>query len=145
VAAPELNSARRRVPGPCDTWQHWSSPQQGGEVWGRGTHGSSGAHLYREVWSEAIVAWQRVDTRLALCLDLELICRGTRSLGCRQRRSEVASNVPEVARCSTPAAVRLVRQRQPPGWVDSMKARLDLATKEWRGFTDNEGNAGTDP
>jgi hypothetical protein len=54
VVAPELNSARRRGPGPRDTWQHRSSPQQGGEVWGRRTHGGSGAHLCREVWSKAI-------------------------------------------------------------------------------------------
>jgi hypothetical protein len=53
VAAPELNLANRRGPGPCDTWQHWSSPQQGGEVRGRRTRGGSGAHLYREVWSKA--------------------------------------------------------------------------------------------
>jgi hypothetical protein len=53
VAAPELNSARRRGPGSWATWQHRSSPQQGGEVRGHGTRGGSGAHLYREVWSEA--------------------------------------------------------------------------------------------
>jgi hypothetical protein len=54
VAAPELNSARKRGAVPRDTWQHLSSPQQGGEVRGRGTRGGSGAHLCREVWSEAI-------------------------------------------------------------------------------------------
>jgi hypothetical protein len=32
VTAMELNSIRRRGPGPHDTWQHRSSPQQGGEV-----------------------------------------------------------------------------------------------------------------
>jgi hypothetical protein len=53
MAAPELNSARRRGPGSRTTWQHQSTPQQGGEVRGRGTCGSSGAHLCREVWSEA--------------------------------------------------------------------------------------------
>jgi hypothetical protein len=53
VAASELTSASRRGPGPRDTWQHRSSPQQGGEVRGRGTRGGAGAHLYREVWSEA--------------------------------------------------------------------------------------------
>jgi hypothetical protein len=53
VAAPELNSARRRDPGPRATWQHQSSPQQGGEVRARGTRGGSKAHLYKEVWSEA--------------------------------------------------------------------------------------------
>jgi hypothetical protein len=54
VAAPELNSARRRGLGPRETWQHWSSPQQGGEVRGRRTHGGFGLHLCREVWSKAI-------------------------------------------------------------------------------------------
>jgi hypothetical protein len=50
---PELTSARRRCSELRDTWWHWSSPQQGGEVRGRGTHGGSRAHLCREVWSEA--------------------------------------------------------------------------------------------
>jgi hypothetical protein len=45
VAAPELG-------GPQDTWQRRSSPQQEGEVQGRGTCGGAGAHLCREVWSE---------------------------------------------------------------------------------------------
>jgi hypothetical protein len=53
VTAPELNSARRRGLRPRATWQHWSSPQQGGGVRGRGTHGGFRAHLCREVWSEA--------------------------------------------------------------------------------------------
>jgi hypothetical protein len=53
MPAPKLNSARRRGPGPRDTWQHRSSPQQGGEVRGHGTRGGSGAHLCRDVWSEA--------------------------------------------------------------------------------------------
>jgi hypothetical protein len=54
VAAPELTSTRWRGPGPRDTWQHRSSPQQGGEVRGHGTRGSAEAHLCSEVWSEAI-------------------------------------------------------------------------------------------
>jgi hypothetical protein len=53
VATVELNSARRQGPEPRATWQHQSSPQQGGEVRGRGTRGGSGAHLCSEVWSEA--------------------------------------------------------------------------------------------
>jgi hypothetical protein len=53
VTALELNSGRRRGPGSHDMWQHQSSPQQGGEVRGHRTRGGSGAHLYREVWSEA--------------------------------------------------------------------------------------------
>jgi hypothetical protein len=54
VATLEINSARRRGPGPRATWKHRSSPQQGGEVRGRGTHGGSEAHLCREVWSKTI-------------------------------------------------------------------------------------------
>jgi hypothetical protein len=53
VAAPELNSARRQGPGPRATWQHQSSPQQEGDVWGRGTHGGSEAHLCKKVWFKA--------------------------------------------------------------------------------------------
>jgi hypothetical protein len=53
VAAPELTSTRRRGPELRDTWWRRSSPQQGGEVRGRGTHGGSGVHLCRELWSEA--------------------------------------------------------------------------------------------
>jgi hypothetical protein len=52
VTAPELNSARRRGPEPRATWQHQSSPQQGGEIRGHGTRGGSETHLCREVWSE---------------------------------------------------------------------------------------------
>jgi hypothetical protein len=80
VAAPEPPSAGMRGPELRNTWQRRSSPlketepgamghvtvpeelrnarrrrsltQQGGEVRGRGTYGSSGAHLCREVWSE---------------------------------------------------------------------------------------------
>jgi hypothetical protein len=66
------------------------------------TRGSIGAHLSNEVRSGAAghmaaleptsvercgpnlqLAWQRVDARPAPCLDLELVCRGTRSSGCR--------------------------------------------------------------
>jgi hypothetical protein len=53
VATSKLNSARRRDPRPRATWQHRSSPQQGGKVRGHETHGGSEAHLCREVWSEA--------------------------------------------------------------------------------------------
>jgi hypothetical protein len=58
MVAPELNSARRRGPGPHDTWLHWSSPQQGGEVRGRGTRGSSGPHLCMEVCSKATTSME---------------------------------------------------------------------------------------
>jgi hypothetical protein len=53
VAAPELTLARRRGSELRDTWWHRSSIQQGEEVWGHGTCGSSGAHLCREARSEA--------------------------------------------------------------------------------------------
>jgi hypothetical protein len=81
VAAPELSS-------------------RGGRAWSHGTHGSTGAHLGREARSEAEehvatpeptstgrcgpklqLAWQRVDPHPAPCLDLELVCGGTRSSG----------------------------------------------------------------
>jgi hypothetical protein len=55
MAAPEFNSARRQGPRPCDTWQHRSSPQQGGKVRDRVTHDGSRVHLCREMWSEATV------------------------------------------------------------------------------------------
>jgi hypothetical protein len=54
VVASELTSSRRQGPELRDTWQRRISPQQGGEVLGRGTRGGAGAHLCREVWSEAI-------------------------------------------------------------------------------------------
>jgi hypothetical protein len=54
VAALEPTSTGRRGPEQRDTWQRWSSPQQGGEVWGRGTRGSIGAHLSREARSGAV-------------------------------------------------------------------------------------------
>jgi hypothetical protein len=75
MATPKLNSAGRRGPGP---------------------HGSTGAHLSKEVRSKATghmaaleptsvgrcgtklqLAWQHVDARSAPCLDLELVCGGT--------------------------------------------------------------------
>jgi hypothetical protein len=84
VAASELNSARRRGPSHV-------------------TRGGTGAHLSKEVRSRAAghvtaleptsvgrcglklqLMWQRVDARSTPCLNLELICGGTRSLGCRQ-------------------------------------------------------------
>jgi hypothetical protein len=53
VAAPELTSSKRRGPKLRDMWQRRSSSQQGGEVRDRETRGEAGAHLYREMWSEA--------------------------------------------------------------------------------------------
>jgi hypothetical protein len=93
----------RQSPEPWDTWQHRSSPRQGGKDRSRGTRGSVRAHLSKEARSEAaghVVAseptsagrcgpklqlmWQRVDARSAPYLDLELICGGTRSAEYRQ-------------------------------------------------------------
>jgi hypothetical protein len=104
MAAPEPTSAKRRGPELRNTWQRRSSTQQGGEARGHVTRGSTGAHLSKEVRSGAAghvvvpeptsaercgpklqLAWQRVNARPAPCLDLELVCGGTRSSGCRQR------------------------------------------------------------
>jgi hypothetical protein len=52
VAAPELTLSRRQGLELRDTWQHWSSPQQGGKVRSTGTCGGAEAHLCSEVWSE---------------------------------------------------------------------------------------------
>jgi hypothetical protein len=52
VAAPELTSSRRQGLELRDMWQRQSSPQQGGEVRGHETHGDTGSHLCREVWSK---------------------------------------------------------------------------------------------
>jgi hypothetical protein len=54
MAAPEPTSAGRRGPEPQGTWQRRSPSQPGGEVWSHMTCGSAGAHLSREVRSEAI-------------------------------------------------------------------------------------------
>jgi hypothetical protein len=53
VAASELTLSGRQGPELRDAWQRRSSPQQGGEVWGRGTRGGAESHLCSEVWSEA--------------------------------------------------------------------------------------------
>jgi hypothetical protein len=84
VAAPELSSRR-------------------GRAWGHGLCGGTGAHLSKEVRSGAVghvvapeptstgrcgpklqLEWQGVDVCPAPYLDLELVCGGTRSSGCRQ-------------------------------------------------------------
>jgi hypothetical protein len=104
VPAPEPTSTGRRGPELRNAWRHQSSTQQGGEVRGHGPRGSTGAHLSKEVRSRAAghvaapkptstgwcgpklqLTWQRVDARPAPCFDLELVCKGTRSSGCRQR------------------------------------------------------------
>jgi hypothetical protein len=103
VVAPELPLSGSQSPEPWDTWQHRSSPHQGGKVWSRGTRGSARAHLSKEVRSGVaghVVApeptsagrcgpklqlmWQHMDARSPPCLDLEPVCRGMRYLGYRQ-------------------------------------------------------------
>jgi hypothetical protein len=104
VATSKPTSAGRRGSELRNMWQRRSSTQQGGEARGHGPRGNTGAHLSKEVRSGATghvalaeptsagrcgpklqLAWQRVDARPAPCLNLELVCGGTRSSGCRQR------------------------------------------------------------
>jgi hypothetical protein len=66
VAAPEPTSAGRWGSELRDTWQRWSSPQQGGEVWGSRTRGCVGAHLGRQARSGAaghVAAWSSPQQR----------------------------------------------------------------------------------
>jgi hypothetical protein len=103
VATPEPTSAGRRGPELKNVWQRQSSTQQADEAQGHESHGSTGAHLIKEVRSGAAgyvaapkptsagrcgpklqLMWQCVDARSAPYLDLYLICEGTRSSGCRQ-------------------------------------------------------------
>jgi hypothetical protein len=51
VAPSELTSTRRQAPELRDMWQRRSSPQQGAEVRGCVTCGSTAAHLVKEVRS----------------------------------------------------------------------------------------------
>jgi hypothetical protein len=53
VTAPEPTSAGRRGPEMRNMWQRRSSTKQGGEAWGHGTCGSTGAHLGRKARSRA--------------------------------------------------------------------------------------------
>jgi hypothetical protein len=85
MAAPELTLSRRQGPEQRDTWQCRSSPQQGGEVQGRGTRGGAGPHLCREVWFEATTYVAARECTPSPCLDLELICGGTPPSGYRRR------------------------------------------------------------
>jgi hypothetical protein len=104
MAAPEPTLAGRRGLEMRNVWQRWSSTQQGDNARGYRPHGSTRADLNKEVRSGAAghvaalkptsagrcglrlqLTWQHVDARPAHCLDLELVCRGTRSSGCRQR------------------------------------------------------------
>jgi hypothetical protein len=100
VATLEPSSTRKRGPELRNTWLRRSSTQQGDEVRGHGTRGSTGAYLGRKTRSEAVGRvnvselssigrrgpelhgmWQRVDTRPATCLDLKLVCGSIRSTG----------------------------------------------------------------
>jgi hypothetical protein len=54
VAAPELTLTRRQGPELRNTWQHRSSTQQGGVARDHGPHGSTGAHLSKEVKSGVV-------------------------------------------------------------------------------------------
>jgi hypothetical protein len=79
-------------------------PSQEGRARRHETCGGAGAHLSKEARSGAAghvvvpeptsagrcglklqLMWQRVDARPAPCLDLELVCGGTRYSGYRQR------------------------------------------------------------
>jgi hypothetical protein len=53
VEVQEPTSAGKRGPELRDTLQHWSSSQQGGKAWDRGTRGSARTHLGREARSGA--------------------------------------------------------------------------------------------
>jgi hypothetical protein len=103
VAALEPTSTGRRGLELRNAWRRQSSIQQGDEARGHMPCGSTRAHLKKEVRSGAAghlaapestsvgrcdpklqLAWQRVDARSTHCFNLELVYRGTRSLGCRQ-------------------------------------------------------------
>jgi hypothetical protein len=85
VVAPKLfNSARRRGPGPQDTWQHRTP---------LGRKARSGAAGHVEVpeltsigrrGPELQGTWQHVNAHPTPCLDLKLVYRDTRSAGYRQ-------------------------------------------------------------
>jgi hypothetical protein len=104
VAAPEPTSTGRRGPELRNVWRRQSSTQQGDEARGHGPRGSIRAHLSKEVRSGAAghvvapeptsagrcglklqLAWQRVNAHSTPCLNLEHVCGGTQSSGCRQR------------------------------------------------------------
>jgi hypothetical protein len=108
MVAPEPTLAERRGPELRNMWQRQSSTQQGGEARVHGTHGSIRVHLGRKARSgvaghvevpeltstgrrdpELQGMWQREDAHPAPCLDLKLVCGGTRHLGCRQVGVEV--------------------------------------------------------
>jgi hypothetical protein len=102
VAAPELLSHEGRAQS-RGTRAAPELPSQEGRAQSHGTRGSAGAHLSKEARSGATehmmapeptsagrcgpklqLMWQYVGARPAPCLDLELVCGGTRSSGYRQ-------------------------------------------------------------
>jgi hypothetical protein len=110
VAAPKPTSVGRRSPELRNAWRRRSSTQQGDEARGHRSHGSTGAHLSKEVrfgvaghvaapkpTSAGIcgpklqLTWQRVDARPAPCLDLELVCGvpGLQGADTRASRTDV--------------------------------------------------------
>jgi hypothetical protein len=93
MATPEPTSAGRQGLELRNMWQRQSSTQQGGKARRHGSHGSTGAHLSKEVTfgtaghlaalkptyagrcgPKLQLAWQRMDACPAPCLDLELVC-----------------------------------------------------------------------
>jgi hypothetical protein len=54
MVAPEPTSVGRRGPELRNAWRRQSSTQQGDEAWGHGPHGSTRAHLSKEVRSGAV-------------------------------------------------------------------------------------------
>jgi hypothetical protein len=54
VTVSELTLSERQGPELMDMWQRRSSPQQGGEIQGRETRDSAGAHLSKEARSGAV-------------------------------------------------------------------------------------------
>jgi hypothetical protein len=106
VATPEPTSVGRQGLELRNVWRCRSSTQQVDEARGHGPRGSTGAHLSKEVRSGAMghvvapeptsagrcgsklqLMWQRVDAHPTPYLNLELVCGGIQSLGCRQRPS----------------------------------------------------------
>jgi hypothetical protein len=82
--APELSPVGRRGPKLWYMWWRWSPFYQGGGIRSHWTHDSPGAHLGWDVGSVLQGTWRHVDACPTSYLDLKLLCRSTRSAGCRQ-------------------------------------------------------------
>jgi hypothetical protein len=74
VVVLELPRAGQQELEPQGTWRPRSCTGLGSGSWSRRTRGGAEAHLSSEARPELQLAWQRVDTRPAPCLDLELVC-----------------------------------------------------------------------